>query len=142
MHACTHVSKQTQTHIHTCTQTKAFPLGQSIRQKPLYGDADAPLHKVEKKCSFLHSVFLILSFQHVCPDLLQVTSPNGVKLRPRGQELSSGHKHPCFRTGTLFVFHCSVPVPLPQAQGKGSHLTASYRCHFLRLFRGIPLNHG
>lgn len=82
-------------------------------------------HKVYKNVLF-SSVFLSVSFQHVCPGFVQVTSPNGVKLKPCSQETSFGHKHPYIRTRTFFVFHSSPPVSLPGADRERSHLTDSY----------------
>lgn len=69
-------------HRHTCIHIQKRSLQASPLDSHCVG-AEVPLHKV-KKCPLLHSVFLSLSFEHVCPDLVQVTSPNGVKLRPRG----------------------------------------------------------
>lgn len=119
----THTHVITDTRIYT--HTKVFAPGRSIRHQPLCRDWCSPAQN-EKKNVLFSTVFLSVSFQHICPDIVQVTSPNGVKLRSWGQELSSGHKHPCFRTSTFFVFHCSAPVSLPQACRGRSHLAASY----------------
>lgn len=120
----THAHKEINPDTRFYTYTNVSPLDQSIRLQSLCREWCSSAHKV-KKMLFSPLSFAV-SFQHVCPNLVQVTSPNGVKLRPWGQELSSGHKHPCFRTRTFFVFHCSAPVPLPQACRERSHLTASY----------------
>lgn len=106
------------------TYTKVSPQSQSIKSRRYMNCCFLAQSKEGKKEKY-NALFSAV-FQHVCPDFLQVTSPNGVKLRPWGQELSSGHKHPCFRTRTFFVFHCSFSALLPQAGWKRSHLTASY----------------
>lgn len=73
------------------TESRLSPLGQSIRQQRLWNGwrSSAQSKKKKKKKNVLFSsVFLSVSFQHVCPYFVQVTSPNGMKLRACGHELS------------------------------------------------------